>query len=158
MIKQVTTIALSVLASHVAFAATSCATGDICINNQTATATPLTTVNNIVVTFKGHDSASESCDYEITSSNSNQTSWVISGNQAPESSAHAACAKPAYTTLTGQNGQTISNIFLSLPLNNSQQLISCDNPGIVYHSDQMNRINVVVSGNETTGYKCEVVA
>ena len=95
MIKQVMTIALSVLASHAAFAATNCTAGDICINNQTATATPLTTVNNIVVSFKGHDSASESCDYEITSSNSNQTSWVISGNHNLLSfPAYLPCAEP----------------------------------------------------------------
>ena len=151
-------ITLSVLASHAAFAATNCTTGDIYIKNQTTTATPLITVNNIVVSFKGGNSPSGSCVYEITSSNANQTSWVIPGNQAPESKASAACEKTVYQTLAGQNGQSISNISLVLMLNNPQQWIVCSNPGIVYHSNQINQINVVVSGNETSRYKCEVTS
>ena len=158
MIKKVMTIALSVLTSHAAFATTSCSTGDICINNQTTTATPLITVNNIVVSFNGDDSPSESCVYEITSSNANQTSWVIPGSQAPESPSTAACGKSVYKTLTGQDGQTISSIFLVLSLNTPPNTIICSNPGIVYHSDQMNRINIVVSGSETTGYRCEIAS
>lgn len=157
MIKKVMTIALSVLASHAAFATTPCSTGDICINNQTTTATPLTTVNNIIVSFKDSDSKSESCVYEITSSNANQTSWVIPGRQKPESSSSVACPL-TNTALTGQNGKTISNISLVLMLNTPQQWITCKKPEISYYSDQINRINVVVSGNETTGYRCEVAS
>lgn len=158
MIKKIMMIALSVLASHAAFAATSCTTGDICINNQTTTATPLITVNNIVVSFKGGDSPSESCVYEITSSNANQTSWIIHGSQPPESTTSAACEEAAYQTLAGQNGKTISNISLVLMLNTPQQWIACNNPKIPYDSHHANRINVVVSGNETTGYRCEIAS